>query len=248
MSVLSKVVLVTGGARRIGAEIVRQLHQSGYSVIIHAHQSTSQLQTLSDELEQRRPGSTLAQSGDLRHSMTASQLIQAGIDCFGRLDAIVNNASNFFPTPVAEATPDQWDDLFAVNAKAPFFLAKAAARYLHHTQGCIVNVTDLHSQVPLRDHPIYSAAKSALAMLTKSLALELAPHVRVNAVAPGAILWPTEGKSHDAKQALLAQTPLARIGTPYDIARAVFWLIEEARYTTGQTLYIDGGRSLGPYL
>lgn len=244
MSPTPKVVLVSGGARRIGAAIARGLHARGWRLALHANTSGDALQALAAELERARPDSVLALHADLRDSAAPAQLVDACVARFGRLDALVNNASNFYPTPLATATPQQWDDLFAVNARAPFFLAQAAAPHLRATAGAIVNLTDLHAQQPLPDHPLYTAAKAALAMLTRSLALELAPQVRVNAVAPGAILWPEQGKSEQARQALLARTPLARTGTPEEIAEAVRWLLEDASYVTGHTLALDGGRSL----
>ncbi|MGV7195886.1 pteridine reductase [Xanthomonas axonopodis] len=240
----SKVVLITGAARRIGAQIATTLHAAGYRVALHAHHSGQALDARVTELCAQRTGSAHALSADLRLPQAPAQLVAECIDAFGRLDAVVNNASAFFPTVLGEATPEQWDALFAVNARAPFFIAQAAAAQLRRHHGAIVNLTDLHAQQPMRNHPIYGASKSALEMLTRSLALELAPQVRVNAVAPGAILWPEEGKPSDAKQALLARTPLARIGTPEEIAEAVRWLLDDAGFITGHTLHVDGGRQL----
>ncbi|MCF8814830.1 pteridine reductase, partial [Xanthomonas campestris pv. campestris] len=181
---------------------------------------------------------------DLRTPEAPAQLVDACVAAFGRLDAVVNNASAFYPTVLGEATPAQWDELFAVNARAPFFIAQAAAAQLRAHHGAIVNLTDLHAEQPMRQHPLYGASKSALEMLTRSLALELAPQVRVNAVAPGAILWPEDGKADAAKQALLARTPLARTGTPEEVAEAVRWLLDDASFITGHTLRVDGGRRL----
>ncbi|WP_115561245.1 pteridine reductase [Xanthomonas arboricola] len=240
----SKVVLITGAGRRIGAQIATTLHAAGYRVALHAHQSADALRARVAELCAQRAGSAQALHADLRLPHAPAQLVAACIDAFGRLDGVVNNASAFYPTAVGNATPAQWDELFAVNARAPFFIAQAAAAQLRQHRGAIVNLTDLHAQQPMRNHPLYGASKSALEMLTRSLALELAPQVRVNAVAPGAILWPEEGKSSDAKQALLARTPLARIGTPEEIAEAVRWLLDDASFITGQTLHVDGGRQL----
>ena len=168
----------------------------------------------------------------------------AGRGHFGRLDALINNASSFHPTPVGNATPQQWDALFASNARAPFFLAQAAAPHLKAARGAIVNLADVYAEQPLGGHTVYCMAKAALLMATKSLALELAPEVRVNAVAPGALLWPEQDHSDDAKAALLARTPLARTGTPEEIATTVLWLLREATYTTGQVIRVDGGRLL----
>ncbi|MBN8799410.1 MAG: pteridine reductase [Stenotrophomonas nitritireducens] len=239
-----RVSLVTGSARRIGAVIARHLHAHGYRLALHAHQSGEELQALAFDLESERPGSVLAVQADLRDPQALPELVEEVVAHFGRLDALVNNASNFFPTPFGQVQVEQWDELFAVNARAPFFLAQAAAPHLRRQRGAIVNLTDLHATQPLRDHPAYSAAKAALEMTTRSLALELAPHVRVNAVAPGAILWPEQGKSEAAKQALMERTPMARTGTPHEIAAAVRWLLDDAGYITGQTLRLDGGRTL----
>jgi len=186
----------------------------------------------------------LALQADLRDAEALPALVDQTVAQFGRLDTLVNNASNFYPTLLGQITATQWDDLFAVNARAPLLLAQAAAPHLRRQQGSIVNLTDLHGTQPMRDHPVYAAAKAALEMVTRSLALELAPKVRVNAVAPGAILWPEQGKDDFAQQALLARTPLARTGTVEEIAEAVYWLATEAAFVTGHTLRVDGGRTL----
>ncbi|MEA9914825.1 pteridine reductase [Xanthomonas campestris pv. raphani] len=240
----SKVVLITGAARRIGAQIATTLHASGYRVALHAHRSGDALAARVAALCAQRAGSACALQADLRTPEAPAQLVDACMAAFGRLDAVVNNASAFYPTVLGEATPAQWDELFAVNARAPFFIAQAAAAQLRAHHGAIVNITDLHAEQPMRQHPLYGASKSALEMLTRSLALELAPQVRVNAVAPGAILWPEDGKADAAKQALLARTPLARIGTPEEVAEAVRWLLDDASFITGHTLRVDGGRRL----
>ncbi|MEA9656756.1 pteridine reductase [Xanthomonas campestris] len=240
----SKVVLITGAARRIGAQIATTLHASGYRVALHAHRSGDALAARVAALCAQRAGSACALQADLRTPEAPAQLVDACMAAFGRLDAVVNNASAFYPTVLGEATPAQWDELFAVNARAPFFIAQAAAAQLRAHHGAIVNLTDLHAEQPMRQHPLYGASKSALEMLTRSLALELAPQVRVNAVAPGAILWPEDGKADAAKQALLARTPLARIGTPEEVAEAVRWLLDDASFITGHTLRVDGGRRL----
>ncbi|MCC8686159.1 pteridine reductase [Xanthomonas campestris] len=240
----SKVVLITGAARRIGAQIATTLHGAGYRVALHAHRSGDALAARVAALCAQRAGSACALQADLRTLEAPAQLVNACMAAFGRLDAVVNNASAFYPTVLGEATPAQWDELFAVNARAPFFIAQAAAAQLRAHHGAIVNLTDLHAEQPMRQHPLYGASKSALEMLTRSLALELAPQVRVNAVAPGAILWPEDGKADAAKQALLARTPLARIGTPEEVAEAVRWLLDDASFITGHTLRVDGGRRL----
>ena len=244
MTDLQRVALVTGSARRIGAAIARHLHAHGYRIALHAHLSSEELHSLAFDLESERPGSVLTVEADLRDPESLPDLIGQVVSHFGQLDALVNNASNFFPTPFGSVQVEQWDELMAVNARAPFFLAQAAAPYLVKQRGAIVNLTDLHATTPLREHPAYSTAKAALEMVTRTLALEMAPHVRVNAVAPGAILWPEQGKSEAAKHKLMERTPLDRIGTPHEIASAVRWLLDDAGYITGQTLRLDGGRTL----
>ncbi|WNH53452.1 pteridine reductase [Stenotrophomonas oahuensis] len=244
MTESAPVVLITGSARRIGAAIARQFHACGWSVVLHANTSTAELQQAAFDLDMVRPGSVLALQADLRDTAALPDLVEQAVGQFGRLDALVNNASNFYPTLLGQITAEHWDDLFAVNARAPLLLAQAAAPHLRRQQGCIVNLTDLHGTDPMRDHAVYSAAKAALEMITRSLALELAPKVRVNAVAPGAILWPEQGKDDFARQALLARTPLGRIGTVEEIAEAVYWLASDAPFVTGHTLRVDGGRQL----
>jgi pteridine reductase len=238
------VALVTGAARRLGAAIARRLHGDGHDLALHYRSSTAEMQALASELEAQRAGSVLTLQADLAEFDRLPELVAQTVGCFGRLDALVNNASTFQPTPIGAATPAQWDALFASNARAPFFLAQAAAPHLKATRGAIVNLADIYAERPLRGHAVYCMAKAALVMATKSLALELAPDVRVNAIAPGAILW-AEHDDADAKQkAMLARTPLARTGTPEEIAEAVRWLLREATYTTGQVLRLDGGRLL----
>lgn len=238
------VVLVTGAARRIGAAIARRLHADGYDLALHCHGSVDDMQALAAALETARAGSVQVLSADLRDPQQLAPLVQQGIARYGRLDGLVNNASNFFPTPLEQAGPAQWDALFAVNARAPFFLAQAAAPHLRASGGAIVNLADVYADTPLRDHAPYSAAKAALVSLTRGLAQSLAPQVRVNAVAPGAILWPEQAQDDAARQAILRDTALGRAGTPADIAAAVAWLLSaEAGYITGQVLHVDGGRT-----
>ena len=238
------VALITGSARRIGAAIARHLHAAGYDLALHYRGSAEEMQALVSELESRRTKSVLTLQADLTEFDRLPELVASTVGRFGRLDALVNNASTFQPTPLGTATPAQWDALFASNARAPFFLAQAAAPHLKAAQGAIVNLVDIYAERPLRDHPMYCMAKAALVMATRSLALELAPDVRVNAIAPGAILW-AENETSDAKQqAMLARTPLARTGTPAEIAEAVRWLLRDATYTTGQVIALDGGRTL----
>ena len=238
------VALVTGAARRLGAAIARRLHADGHDLALHYRTSAAEMQALAAELEAQRAGSVLTLQADLAEFDRLPELVAQTVGRFGRLDALVNNASTFQPTPLGDTTPAQWDALFASNARAPFFLAQAAAPHLKATRGAIVNLADIYAERPLRGHAVYCMAKAALVMATKSLALELAPDVRVNAIAPGAILW-AEHDDSDAKQkAMLARTPLARTGTPEEIAEAVRWLLREATYTTGQVLRLDGGRLL----
>lgn len=239
------VVLVTGAARRIGATIASTLHAAGYDIALHYRDSRDEAQALSAQLERTRPGSTLLLQADLAEFDRIPELMARCIGRFGRLDALVNNASGFAPTPIGTTTPAQWDAMFGSNARAPFFLAQAAAPHLQAARGAIVNLTDVYAERPLREHTVYCMAKAALLMMTRSLALELAPHVRVNAVAPGAILWPEDGKDPAAKDAMLASTPLGRTGTPQEVAEAVRWLLQDASYSTGQVLHLDGGRLLG---
>ena len=238
------VALVTGSARRIGAVIARTLHASGYDLALHCRHSRAELDELATELEAIRPGSTLVLQADLAEFDRLPELVARTVGRFGRLDALVNNASGFQPTPIGSATPAQWDASFASNARAPFFLAQAAAPHLHATGGAIVNLVDIYAERPLREHTIYCMAKAALLMMTKSLALELGPQVRVNAVSPGAILWPQDSGNNAAQDAMLARTPLGRTGTPEEVAEAVRWLLQDATYSTGQVLHLDGGRML----
>lgn len=236
------VVLVTGAARRIGACIARTLHAAGCDLALHYRGSKDDMDALSSELEAARAGSVLRLQADLAEFDRLPELVARTVGRFGRLDGLVNNASGFYPTPVGVATPAQWDDLFASNARAPFFLAQAAAPHLRASGGAIVNLVDIYAQRPMPGHTIYCMAKAALLMATKSLALELGPSVRVNAVAPGAILWPEDDSNTAARAAMLARTPLGRIGTAEEIAGAVRWLLFDATYCTGQVIAVDGGR------
>jgi pteridine reductase len=238
------VALVTGSARRLGAAIARTLHAAGYSVALHCGHSRAEADALAASLEGQRAGSTRVLQADLTQFDRLPEVVAQTVGHFGRLDALVNNASAFFPTPMGEATPAQWDALFGANARAPFFLAQAAAPHLRATRGAIVNLVDIHGERPLQGHALYGMSKAALLYLTRALALELAPEVRVNAVSPGAILWPDAGKDDAAKRAMLERTPLGRTGTPEEVAEAVRWLLRDATYTTGQVLRLDGGRML----
>ena len=237
------VVLVTGGARRLGAAIVRLLHARGLSIVVHYRSSADEARRLKAELEGVRPGTVAIVSADILAPAAPRALIEAALERFGRLDMLVNNASTFYETPFDTASLAQWDDLIGTNLRAPFFLGQCAAPHLAAHAGAIVNMIDVHAHRPLKDFPIYSVAKAGLAMLTQALARELAPRVRVNGVAPGAILWPEAGADEAERARALARIPLHRTGSPEDIARAVAFLLLDAPYVTGQVLAVDGGRS-----
>ena len=240
-----QVALVTGAARRVGAEIVRELHAAGANVVIHCHRSITEARQLAAELEQRRPGSSAVLGADLLDDGQLPLLIEAAQDRFGALNLLVNNASTFYPTPLGSISAAQWHDLVGTNLRAPLFLTQAAAPLLQRSRGTVVNIVDIHGQRPLRDHVVYSTAKAGLIMLTRALARELAPEVRVNGIAPGAILWPESGMDAERKTKIKAQTPLAPHGSPQDIARAVLFFATQAPFITGQILAVDGGRSIG---
>lgn len=244
------VAVITGATRRIGAEIARHLHHFGFDLMLHHRGGADEGLLLRAELEEQRADSVALWHGDLADVDRLPQLVEATIGRYGRIDALVNNASSFRPTPIGTVTPADWNALFASNAQGPLFLSQAAASALRDSGGSIVNLLDVYAERPLAGHTVYCMAKAALSMLTRSLAFELAPTVRVNAVAPGAILWPEHQvagqlqKSEAQKTELLARVPLARTGDPHEVAEAVRWLIMDARYTTGQTIRVDGGRSL----
>ncbi len=240
-----KVVLVTGAAQRIGAEIVRTLHGAGMRVALHYRGSQQAAKALAAELNRLRDGSAALLQADLSDQATLAPLVEAATAHWGRLDALVNNASTFYPSAVGAVTQPQWHDLMDVNLKAPFFLAQAAAPELSKNGGSIINIADIHADRPLKGYPVYCMAKAGLVMMTRALARELGPAVRVNAVAPGAILWPEQGLEEAAQKSILARTALKRQGRPKDIAGAVLFLIRDAEYITGQVLSVDGGRSLG---
>jgi len=238
------VALITGAGRRVGAVIARTLHAAGYDLALHYRRSADEARALASELEQQRPCSTLLLQAELVELATLPPMIEQLLAHYGRLDALVNNASAFFPTPLGTATSSQWNELFASNAQAPFFLSQAAIPALRQARGGIVNLLDIYAERPLANHPIYCMAKAALSAMTRSLALDLAPDVRVNGVAPGAVMWPSQGKPYDDQQAMLARTPLARAGVPEDVAGVVLWLLRDAPFVTGQTIRVDGGRTL----
>jgi len=243
--VQGKVVLVTGGARRIGAAICRRLHAAGASVVVHYRASASEAQRLQAELDGVRANSVALARAELLDTSALPSLVDAALRAFGRLDGLVNNASSFYATPLGAITSQQWDDLIGTNVRAPLFLAQAAAPALRATRGAIVNIADIHAERPLKDYVVYSIAKAAVVGMTRSLARELAPDVRVNAVAPGPVLWPEDGSfDQPMRESIVAQTPLARVGAPDDIAGAVAFLLGEAPYVTGVTLAVDGGRDI----
>ncbi len=239
-----KTALVTGGGKRIGAAICRQLHDAGMNVIIHYRHNAGSAASLADDLNRLRPGSATTCQADFDRFDAYRDLMQQAEDAWQGLDVLVNNASSFFPTPLGSITEQNWNDLLNSNLKAPLFLSQAAQAALETSRGCIVNLVDVHAQRPMREHPVYCAAKAGLAMLTYSLAKEMGPAVRVNGVAPGAILWPENGLDDAVRQTILARTALQRTGTPEDIARAVLFLVRDADYITGHILPVDGGRLL----
>lgn len=238
------VALITGAARRVGRVIAETLHGAGYDLALHYRASKAEALALADRLESVRAGSILLLEADLSAHDELAPLVGRAAAHFGRLDALVNNASTFYPTPVGETLEAHWNDLFASNAKAPYFLAQAAAPHLRETRGAIVNLVDVYAERPLARHPVYSMAKAANAMMVKALARELGPEIRVNGVAPGAVMWPEAGKPPAEQQALLERTALKRAGEASDVAGAVLYLLRDARYVTGQILAVDGGRSV----
>ncbi len=244
-SLQGKVALITGAARRIGAVIATRLHQDGAAVAIHYRGSAEEAAALVDQLNAERPDSAAAFGSDLLQTATLPDLVTEVVSWRKRLDILVNNASSFYPTPPGEITEEQWNDLVGTNLKAPLFLSQAALPELRKNRGSIVNIVDIHAQRPLRHHTVYGPAKAALAMLTRSLAKDLAPDVRVNGVSPGAILWPENGMSDAMQDAILKQIPLERAGSPDDIAGCVLYLVRDASYVTGQIIAVDGGRSIG---
>jgi pteridine reductase len=241
-----RAVLVTGGARRIGQAIVRRLHDGGANLVVHYRASAEQARSLEAELNARRAHSVALLQADLTQTQLLAGVIARAADAWGRLDALVNNASSFYPTAVGGIGEEAWDDLMGTNLKAPLFLSQAAAPALRKSGGSIVNITDIHAGRPMKGHVVYNVAKAGLATLTRSLARDLAPEVRVNAVAPGTILWPEHDlwTDENTRARIVARIPLQRMGEPDDIARAVEFFIAGAPYVTGQVLAVDGGRGL----
>jgi len=243
-SLRDQVVLITGGARRVGAEIARTLHAAGANIVIHYRSSAAAAIALADQLNLLRPRSATIHSAHLSTADAPEKLVAATLLEFGRLDILVNNASSFFPTPIGQITVPQWDDLMDSNLKAPLFLSQAAAPSLRARHGLIINMIDIHGLRPLKAHPVYSSAKAGLAMLTRALARELGPEIRVNGIAPGPVLWPEVDMEADLKREIIDKTALKRHGTPQDIARTALFLAKDAPYITGQIIAVDGGRSI----
>ena len=234
-----------GGAKRIGATIAETLHNNGFNVAIHYNSSSDSAEQLCAQFNAKKQDSSIAIGADLLDQSSLENLIPSLIEKTKRLDVLVNNASTFYPTPIEKIALEDWENLFGTNLKAPLFLSKYAAKYLQQSRGTIINIIDIHSKKPLKDHPIYGSAKSGLAMLTRSLASDLAPAVRVNGISPGLILWPENNPSDQVKNNILQQIPLKKIGTSEDIANCVLFLIEDAPYITGEIIAVDGGRSMG---
>jgi len=239
-----KVALITGAAHRVGARIASSLHEEGMDLVLHYRTSETAARALQAKLEASRPDSVLLLQADLNKSIGFMGMIERVRTFRGRLDLLVNNASSFYPTPVGDASEEQWEDLVGSNLKGPFFLTKEAASMLRTAGGCVINLVDIHADRPLKNHSIYSIAKAGNAMMVKALARELGPAVRVNGIAPGVILWPEEDLSDEARNVVLARTALKRTGSPEDIARAVLFLFRDADYITGQIIAVDGGRTL----
>ena len=245
-SLQNKIVLITGGAKRVGASICRLLHANGANLMIHYRSSVNEARALQAELNLQRPNSVAIIQADLLNLSVLPSLVQETIKHFGKLDVLINNASSYYPTEIGDIQEEQWQDLMGSNLKAPLFLSQAAAVELRKQQGCIINITDMHVERPKKGYIVYSVAKAGLVTLTKSLAHELSPEVRVNAVAPGPVMWPEDNPQFDElyRQRVISQTLLKRIGEPDDIAKAVKFLIQDAPFMTGQIIAVDGGRSL----
>ena len=240
-----RVVLITGGAKRVGAAICRRLHGAGANLMLHYRASAGEARLLQAELNHTRPESVALIQADLLDVAKLPSIVDQTVLRFGKLDALINNASSFYQTPIGDITASDWDDLVGTNLRAPLFLAQAAATALKKTQGAIVNITDIHADRPLKNYVVYSIAKSGLVAVTRSLARELAPEIRVNAVAPGPVLWPDDEAFDElSRQRIISHTPLKREGTPDDIAKAVYFLLADASYVTGEMINVDGGRHI----
>lgn len=242
----TKVALVTGAAHRIGAQMARTLHHAGLNIVAHYGHSKDAATALVNELNEARADSATAIQADLTNLQDVALLAQRGIASWGHIDALVNNASRFYPTEVSNVTPETWADLMQANVRGPFFLSQALAPVLAERKGCIINIVDIYAERPLKGYSVYSISKAGIAMLTQSLATELGPDVRVNGISPGAILWPEDAAAlnDSAKQSIIKKTALGREGSPADIAETARFLIQDAPYITGQIIAVDGGRSL----
>ena len=244
-SLSGKTALVTGGAKRVGAAMVRALHSAGANVVVHCHHSVKAAEALVAELNAARASSALVVSANLLDSAHIGELVEAATRQFGHLHILINNASTFYPTPMGEITEAQWNDLLGTNLKAPLFLTQAASSALRLARGQVINIVDIHGMRPLRRYPVYGVAKAGLIMLTRSLARELGPHIRVNGIAPGPVLWPADGAADkELQEKIVARTALKRAGTAEDVARTALFLAADAPYITGQIIAVDGGRSV----
>lgn len=239
-----RAALITGGAKRIGARVAEMLHDQGMRLTLHYRSSSGDAERLRERLEAKRPDSVQLVGGDLADPAMPARIVSQAVGHHGRLDVLINNASTFYPTPLAETTPEQFDDLIDINLRAPYFMAQAALPHLKESHGCLINMADIYAERPMPSFPVYCAAKAGVVSLTKSLARALGPEVRVNAIAPGAILWPEGEGDDDARARLVKRTPLKRTGEAEEIARAILFLVRDATFTTGQVLAIDGGRSV----
>jgi pteridine reductase len=244
MTTAAKNVLITGAAKRIGAACARLLHSEGYNVFLHYRSSAAEAQRLCDDLNRQRPDSAKLIQADLLNMAELEEVARDASRVWGGIDVLINNASSFYPTAIADVTEQQWDELLGSNLKAPFFLSKALAKTLDDRNGCIVNIVDIHAERGLNGYSVYSISKAGIAAMTKILAKELGPAVRVNGVAPGAILWPDNDLPETSKLEILQRVALKRCGEPVDIAKAVLFLVKDADYMTGQILTVDGGRTL----
>lgn len=241
---IGKTILITGAAKRVGRSIARELHDAGANIVVHYRAAADAANTLVGELNGVRAGSAMRMQADLLDVEALGDLVSGAVRHFGRLDGLVNNASSFFATPVGTIDISAWNDLIGSNLKAPLFLTQAAAPHLRSTRGAVVNITDIHAERPLAGYPVYCAAKAGLLGLTRALAIELAPEIRVNAVAPGPILWPDDAAFDEAERArIVDHTLLKHAGSPQDIARTVRFLFNDAPYVTGQVINVDGGRT-----
>ncbi|NOY67752.1 MAG: pteridine reductase [Gammaproteobacteria bacterium] len=243
-SLANKTILITGAAHRVGACMAKTLHEQGANIILHYRNSKTAAKQLQNELNDMRSNTAFLVQGDLLNYNQIEKIIQQATEQTGQLDVLINNASSFYATEIGTVTEQHWDDLIGANMKAPFFLSQAAFPYLASQNGCIINIVDIHADRPLKTYPVYSTAKAGLVMITKALACELGPDVRVNAIAPGAILWPEGDMDEATKEKIISRTFLKRKGNPGDIAKTALFLINDATYMSGQILTVDGGRSL----